>query len=435
MRYKVPQLTPTSHPTMHTARPRALYLHALAVLAISIAIALIFRLLLPAAYQRIDSTDYTVYYEPIARNIASGAGVTLENNRVATGNPPGYSILLAGIFELARILHLPESLLHNLFTLLSLGLSSVFVFLLSRGIWCSLRAGWISALFWMTYPFILWLALQPASEVPFMVFFYAGLYAFWLGLQTRCHAWLYVVLAGVLAGLAMLIRGIAVGLGVLLCLLLLMLKKHLHFKQRLALASLLLLANIITVLPWQLYVYRHTDNFVVLGTNGVPSMRDGLTFAAVSKGYRADYGLPPDLVALQTQLAQELSTADSMSDILRVISSHLAAQPAVVLKLYLFKAARAWYGTDSGNLESQILRVQLLYGLVISLSCLAVWRQRARNPGLLLFVWAIVLYFWFMTVLVLSIVRYMVPAFGLLFLLLPGLLPYLLPRPARRPGE
>jgi len=408
----------------------AITIHAICVLATAIIIALIFWALLPESFRRDDSTDYLYFYEPVARNLILGNGVTRSNIELAIQNPPGYPILLAVVFELARILQLPESLLHSLFTLLSLGLSSMFVFLLSRSIWCSLRAGWISALFFMTYPFILWLAQQPASEIPFMVFFYACLVAFWRGLQSRRHAWLFFVLAGVLAGLAMLVRGIAIGLAVMLCCLLLVLRQ-VRFKQRLVLASLLLLANCVTLLPWQGYVYHHTGEFVLLGTNGVPSMRDGLTFAAISKDYRVDYGLPPDLVALQTQLAQELSSADTMSSIVQVISGHLAAQPTMVVKLYLLKLARAWYGTDSGNLESAILLVQLLYGIVISLACVTLWRHRAHHPGLLLFVWSIVVYFWIMTTLVLSILRYMVPTFGLLFLLLPGLVQYLLPRLAR----
>jgi hypothetical protein len=44
------------------------------------------------------------------------------------------------------------------------------------------------------------------------------------------------------------------------------------------------------------------------------------------------------------------------------------------------------------------------------------------SRALALGVGALVVYFWAMTVVVLSIVRYMVPAMALLFLLLPGLM-------------
>lgn len=46
-------------------------------------------------------------------------------------------------------------------------------------------------------------------------------------------------------------------------------------------------------------------------------------------------------------------------------------------------------------------------------------RQKRAYQLLALSIWSVVLYFWFMSLLVLPILRYMVPAVGLLFILWP----------------
>jgi len=102
--------------------------------------------------------------------------------------------------------------------------SAIFVFLLASNIW-GLPDAWISALFFMTYPFILWLTKQPVSEVPFMTAFYASVYLFWRSLKDKRNVLLNLFLSGGLAGIAMLIRGIAIGISFVFIVLLFLLKK------------------------------------------------------------------------------------------------------------------------------------------------------------------------------------------------------------------
>ena len=86
-------------------------------------------------------------------------------------------------------------------------------------------------------------------------------------------------------------------------------------------------------------------------------------------------------------------------------------------------AARSWYGTDSGRMEGIILTVQLLYSIPVLLATWALWRgPDPQRNSLLLLVWGPVFYFWIMTILVLSILRYMTPTAGLLALLIPRLM-------------
>ena len=93
-----------------------------------------------------------------------------------------------------------------------------------------------------------------------------------------------------------------------------------------------------------------------------------------------------------------------------------------MLKLIAMKAARSWYATDSGRFQIPILAIQLVTMGLILLSTRAAWTSGGPQRLLACGIWGVIAYFWGMTVLVLSIARYMVPAIGLAFLLLPALL-------------
>jgi 4-amino-4-deoxy-L-arabinose transferase-like glycosyltransferase len=392
------------------------------VFLLSVSIILLFWVILPASFQQSDSNDYSTYYEPVARNILSGVGfVVWPNGALAISNPPGYSILLAGIFTFSHIFSLPESLVNSVFILLCMGFSSIFVFLLSEKSWGA-RGGWFSVLFFITYPFILWLTKQPNNEMPFMAAFYASLYLFWLGLKGHKNTALLLLLAGAFAGVAMLIRAIAIGTGFLLFGLFLVLKNDLPIKVRFLLALVLLLGNFLIVLPWQVWAYQQTGQVVLLGTNSLPSMKDGLMFAVESKNYRQKITIPADVEDLQNELVIENDSMNSFGDVLTVLGEHFVKEPGTVVKLFLIKAGRSWYATDSGSMESAIFVIQLFYGTLILLATIFVWYKKPNLHGLVLFVWGFVFYFWIMTTLVLSILRYMTPVIGLLALLIPQLI-------------
>ncbi len=401
-----------------------LVFHVIAIFLIAVVTTCLFWAVLPAALLENASTDYVSYYEPVARNILSGVGLVRSDGVVAINNPPGYSVLLASLFSLAGTMGLPDDQVYSAFVLFCMGIASIFVFLLSQENWGT-RGGWLSALFFMSYPFVLWLTKQRGTEMPFMAAFYASLYLFWTGLRVDKYAWLFMLLAGVFVGAAMLIRGIAVGAGILLCGLLLFLKRNSSLKVRLFLALILFLGNLLVVLPWQVWVYQQTGQVILLGTNGVPSVKDGLTFAVKSKNYRQEIQLPEDVVQLQRNLVDEDASMTSLSKILQTLERHFEDQPLTVGKLFLIKAVRSWYGTDSGRMETAILFVQLLYGVLILLATIALWHRRFQYSGTLIFVWGLAAYFWCMTILVLSILRYMAPTIGLFALLVPGVIDFL----------
>jgi 4-amino-4-deoxy-L-arabinose transferase-like glycosyltransferase len=396
-----------------------LILNLIGAFLASIFITLLFWTFFSSGFHTQDATDYISYYDPVSRNLLNGVGFIRPDGTPAINNPPGYPIVLAGVFSFARILRLPENLVFSAFVLICMGLSSLFVFLLAQKIW-GIRGGWVSALFFMTYPFILWLTKQPNSEIPFMVAFYASLYLFWCGLKGQKYVGFLLFLAGIFAGGAMLIRGIAIGVGFLLFGLFLILKKDVLIKARIILALAVLLGNFLVVLPWQIWVYEKTGQMVLLGTNSVSSIRDGLTFAVISKSYRQGISLPADVNKLQNEFVTENASMNSLGAVFRTLKQHLMEEPLTVLKLYLIKIARSWYGTDSGSMESTSLIIQLFYGVIVLLATLIVWRAKnVRAEGLVFLVWGLVFYFWMMTTIALSILRYMTPVFGLFALLIP----------------
>lgn len=403
---------------------RRLIFHVIGSALLAVIVTLVFWALLPSSLRQNDSTDYSFYYEPLARNILHGDGFVRQDGSLITSNPPGYPILLAGIFTVAQIAGLSEDFVHSVFVLLCMGLSSIFVFLLSEKFWGT-RGAWLSALFFMTYPFALWLTKQPSTEIPFMAVFYAGFYLFWVALKRDRNRWLLLFFAGICMGLAMLVRGIAFGSGVLLCSLFLLLNRDTTLKMRLLLVLALFAGNTFAIFPWQAWLYGRTGQMILLGTNGASSIKDGLTFAVQSKNYRAEIAIPADVTKLQEELVIETDSMRSLTKIFETLGRHFLEKPWSVLKLFLIKAGRSWFGTDSGRMEPMILAVQLFYAVVVLLATAAVWRLRHQYSDLLWFVWVPVFYFWLMTTLVLSILRYMTPTIGLVSLLIPGLLHFI----------
>src|SRR5262249_2328310 len=130
--------------------------------------------LLPDNFQQNESSDYIGFYEPLASSLLAGNGFRQPDGAPSTRYPPGFPILLAGVFEISKILNVPRAVAVSAFILICTGLTAVLVFLLARIIWKPIPAI-VASLIWITYPLGLWLAKQPNSELPFMVVLYAAM--------------------------------------------------------------------------------------------------------------------------------------------------------------------------------------------------------------------------------------------------------------------
>lgn len=391
------------------------------VLLLSVLIVSIFWMVLPARFRATENTDYVYYYEPVARNILKGAGVvSLDGTTAAIRYPPGYPLLLTSIFFLSRQLRISEATGLSVFGILCMGLASVFIFQLTRSVWGILPA-LMSSLVWTTYPLALWYSQEPGTELPFIAIFYGAFCLFWYALLRRIRAWPIYFFIGLLIGFAMLIRPIAIGAGVLMGVILWLFASAIRPRLKLGLIAVLLFGNLVAVAPWEAWMYSKTGKVILLSNGGVPSIRDGLTYGVNSKGFRQGGGVPADVAEVMNDIQAKYGELRSLSDIAAIMSKELLMRPVAVLKLFLLKAVRSWYGTDSRRLETPLMLLQLIYLALILWATKASWKLGGTARTLTVSVWLVAFYFWGMTIVALSISRYMLPAMGLLFMLLPAL--------------
>src|SRR6266478_1864251 len=288
------------------------------VLIASGLITFIFGKLLPARFSANETSDYSSAYEPTARSLLAGRGISRTDENPMTAYPPGYPLLLAGIFEVSHWLGIQEDVTLSAFAVFCMALVSMFVFVLTRMLWGALPA-LISSLIWMTYPFALWLTKQPNSELPFMVVLYGGFCLFWYALSRRLPPRIYF-LCGLVFGVAMLIRPIAVGIGLLLSAIVWFTRRELTRRIRFLMIAMLLLGNLFAVFPWEAWVYAKTGKVIMLSTNGVKALRDGVTFGVESKGYRQESGIPTDVLQVMDDIRAREPEIATFGDFIPVIS-------------------------------------------------------------------------------------------------------------------
>jgi 4-amino-4-deoxy-L-arabinose transferase-like glycosyltransferase len=378
--------------------------------------------LLPDGATANDASDYRDFYEPVARSLLAGRGLVVAVDTPAVAYPPGFPLLVAAALRGARLLRLPEAAGLAALSVLGVAAAAGLLYLVARNVFGA-RPALLAAGAWIAYPPTLWLTKQPNSELPFMVALYAAVYAFWTAFVRPRPAPLASVAAGLLVGIAMLIRSIALGLGVVLAFALFVARRDLRPRVRCGLAAALLLGNAAAVSPWLAWVYAETGRVVPLSTGGAPSIRDGLTFAVRDKGYRKPAGVAPRTRRFMERLDARVSGTTSLGVVAVALGAEVRADPRAGLELLALKATRSWYGTDSMRHERALVLVQLVWiGGALWASRVAL-RRGGRARRLTAVVWLCIAYFWAMTILVLSVARYMVPATGLLFLLLPVLLP------------
>jgi len=376
--------------------------------------------LLPAAYRTSDSTDYAAFYRPEATRIATGHGLTMPDGTPALRVPPGYPLLLAGVLSAGQVVGLHEERALEVLTLLCVGLSSLFLFLLSRTCWEGPLA-LLPSLAWSVYPLTLWLSRQPSSEVPFTTVLLAGAYVTWELAGSARPRVTMIALAGFLAGAAMLVRPIAMLLPVVFALTPWIVRSAWPRRVRVLVGVGLIAASLATVLPWEVHASNEADHFVLLSAAGPSSIRDGLTFGVnADKSYRHGIYVPAAVRVVMSNFYSQYGQLDSYGSILRASSVQLREHPLGTVGLIAYKLLRVGYGTDSQQFDSALLVVQGILFLCLLWLSLVAWRMGPPPRQLLKFLISVIGYFWIMSSLALPLVRYIVPALGLAFLLVPA---------------
>ena len=391
-----------------------------AVAAGSLVITFLFVWLFPASLNLPAGADYSLYYEPCARSLLAGNGYRMPDGAPCLLYPPGYSFVLAGVFGLSPLLGISEPGLIVACNALFLAAGAVALFAFARRTFGPARAS-AATLVFVTYPFLLYLVRLPSSEIVFTVPFYVALILFGrLTLEgSRSRGWYVAV--GLLLGLATLVRPIALGTGLLAAALLLAAGRSPSVRTRAGLAAALVAGNVIAVLPWQVWVHTNTGKVVLLSTNGPPSAMQGFTFALDSRS--APLPVSPDVKTVMLNLRAHRREIRTMGDVAALLGTELRRDPAAVVKLVGLKAVRAWYASDSRRLETLTALVQVLYLLGAAFCTVVAFRRGGAARQVVVAVWIFAAYFWCMALIVLPLLRYMVPAMGLLFLTVAAALP------------
>ncbi len=356
------------------------------------------------------STDYARYYAPRAREILAGSALRDENGLIHARYPPGYPLMLAGGFALADALGLTERVMVTFAAATGLAISAAILHQIAAHIF-GLGPALLTAAVWSTYPFALWSAAGGQIEAFYMPFLFGAVCAALRASESGQRA----AFAGVLAGLAMLIRPSALGISLILGFWLTV--RGRGWRR----AAALLTASGLMILPWLVYVYTTNGALIPLSTGGVPSIIDGVTFAVRDSSVREQVTLPDGVMRLQTRILEGVRA--QIDAPLRVVITELSADPASALQLIAIKAARAWYATDSRRFETASLFAQIAYLGMSGWAAARILRRHTPDGArpLLALILLIVAYHWLTTTAVLSILRYMLPAMGLLFCLLPAL--------------
>ena len=382
------------------------------------AVALIFLALLPASVQGNDSADYTEFYQPVAHSLLRGEGLRSEGE-VAARYPPGFPAALAVAIGAGRLVGLGETAAVGLLGLLGFAATAAALFRLGRACHGPL-AGWLAAAAFALYPPHLFLVKQPNSELVFLPLLIFGLELAW---RSRRGDPRLAFAAGLVLGAGALIRPIALGLFLPLGVFLFLFAASpaapaAGRRRRLLLAAALALGQLLAMAPWVLHLKEQTGRWVPLSTGGRLSMLDGLTIGA--KKDRPGPPMPAGVNALMHEVDEARPDLRSPGAIFAFLGEKARREPGTVAQLLAIKIARSFYGTDSLRYEGWLLAIQLPLLLLSA----AAWALAARRPErepwrpLAFLTLLVLLYFLAMTVLVLSILRYLVPAMALLFLLL-----------------
>lgn len=390
----------------------------LLVFFLSVAVTLTFQIILPQQFDNVGTTDFVTQYLPIARAIVNGQSF-VNRDRVLTA---GYPMIIAGVIRASQALSVPFETALRVLAILEMGLTAVQIFVLTRLVW-SVRRAWVVALLWLTYPFALWLTTQDGTELSFMVCFLAGLGFFWYAALLRPNALWSWAIAGVLVGVSILIRPFAVGVPLVMALGLWILGQNHAIRHTGWVAAIFLAGSLIILAPWEILVFQNTGRWVLLGDQGTGSIRDGLTFAVDLKDYRRGVAVPEDVMVFMRDAAANQARLDTLGHIVGFVWSYAETEPITILKFFMLKAARAWYGTDSQRFEQITSVVQLGYLLLAIAGTVIAWRQDGKGRVVIVGMLLLIGYFWAITMLALPILRYMVPAMPLVMILLTGIVP------------
>jgi len=375
--------------------------------------------LLGSFEKRVVPEDFNRRYLPIAENIARRGDFLLDGR---APSPPLYPLILAGLSKIAAFFGISSTEAARTFNVFTMSFLAVLFHSLALS-YLDGRTALLAAFIWVTYPFGIYLSWLPGPEPLYLL---ALLPAAWATVEAARPAGLTALTAGIASALPMLVKPIALFLPLALLGVLMFwwLRQRVFWIRFVLACSLFVVGLLAAVLPWEAYLWQRTGKFVPVADKAGRSLYDGWTFGLRS-GAGGDRARLPGDVEKYMREVEKLSLGMASGEVLRAVGQAAKDHPGAFLKLLLIKLGRCWYGTDEMWHEGKILGIQAVY-ILLSIFGTAVWFRRGRPGGALAAVlFCLLLYHWAAATAVLSILRYMIPTFFLVSMMVSFLLPQL----------
>lgn len=384
----------------------ALFLGQLLVLVV-------FRLMIPADLAVNESTDFRLFYQPVGERLADGGGLEVVAPGVpALRYPPGYPVVLAATFTVGDALGVDRDDVIMPMTLLLTSVAGVLLHLVTRRVF-DRRLAWVTSVLWIAYPLTLWTAKQPNSEIPFMVALYAAVLVFLPVVVEGSSTGRRLLASGALLGAAAAIR--PAGLMLLPALALVTWFRLDGAWVRRALLCLALVGGfLVPVGIASAWMSSAGGTPVLLSDSPDLNVIDGLSLAVTSPQEAEDLPMTGDMRTLVVdawEREDELGREGTLGDYLRQVARE---HPAALAELVVYKAARSWYGTETFRYEGLILALQAVLLALVAVGGVCAHRRDGPARGYLVLAAALTVASWISAIAALSIVRYLVPALGLL---------------------
>ena len=355
--------------------------------------------------------DYTVQVNHLIEH-----GSLISEGKVQNRYPPLYPYLIYIAFRLSAFGGLNLQGVLVFLTALTNFFSALLLYRIALLMKVRPALALMSSLLFLSHPYVLWEYTKVMSVNPYMTVLFASL---WLLLKVQQkedgRSWISYLGIGALLGTGMLIRPIA--LMVPLVFLVLMALKGGFRPRNMLHMALLLLTALLVITPWQ-YANRSRGQHILLSSDRTISIRDSFQFLEDGRGL-ADLKMDPEV----KELVQRMGSApyESKGEFLEVFFRELAGNPGPMIRLYLIKAGRSWYASiDRHPREEWIKGIISVFYLLLSLPGMIYFGRMGEKRDFFRAYILLFFYFWLMTVLVVSMVRYMIPVFGLMPLLIPA---------------
>jgi 4-amino-4-deoxy-L-arabinose transferase-like glycosyltransferase len=206
---------------------------------------------------------------------------------------------------------------------------------------------------------MLFLLTIPASEDIYMLFYTLSVWelAKILASKKDDPVLKHALAAGIWFGLGWLTRPMSLFFPFIAVFVILVFSKG-KFLASLKTAVVLVLVSFFVITPWQIYTAKNAGKFYFLSSRGVNGLRDGLSLNSSAKTFRTKFEFSADIDSMLARFQANYEGYTESKQVFDFLGNEFSNSPGTVIKYYLIKAGRVFYGTDAHRIkEEKIIRL------------------------------------------------------------------------------